>query len=743
MTTLHDISRSTLVAAATLERLARGSLTGIGPLDALAEGDVVQIVPWEHAAGTRPPLVEHAYRAVAVNLAGLETFDDGAFPSLTADERASLISTLAVLDRFGLVPIVRLALLLLDFAKGGSAARREAWSALGADLTVHNVAAATILTAQGDLDALDVAPVLRDLLTQLVATHGLAGQYVRGETPTRAFEPWVNWLRAHAMALGAVLGVTSSQAVTLAGNTMHMVDVLDTEAVRPGLVNTRILNGLRDMRDLWIGAVIHPEQLDQADPLRARFRRLRNQSIRNGEPVTHVDQVLSGLGEHGVWLEAMLRGTQLWYFEPATHRLSSEAAARLLLLALGQAAHADAVDTTQMFHVSFQPLVATLGEADARTTYRARLIETLLADTPLEVLRRGELPGTWLAAFLPKIGGTTAVALEVRMSEEADALVTLLALYQDRSSVAFHQILKLLCDAYGLRKDEFDRLANEANYLTTMNAARSDKERMLDYVVPGTIVEIGPGGGVILDLLAARFPESEVIGLDVSRAVVNELHRRQQVEQCRWTVVEGDAFELSNHVAHADTVILCSLLHEISSYIPYDGKLFQLEPVRDLLRACWATLRPGGRIVIRDGVRPPPGVRTITFLDPAGPDFLRRFQAEFEGLAIEVTWLDERTARMPSAHAMEFLYCYTWGAASYPYEVRELYGLLERDAYEAAVLGWLEGARAIELPADLRSYLQRGYIDGLANKIALTDGEGVPVALPDSNALLVFEKSAV
>ena len=36
---------------------------------------------------------------------------------------------------------------------------------------------------------------------------------------------------------------------------------------------------------------------------------------------------------------------------------------------------------------------------------------------------------------------------------------------------------------------------------------------------------------------------------------------------------------------------------------------------------------------------------------------------------------------------MEFLYTYTWGPASFPYEVRELYGILEYDDYVAPSLG--------------------------------------------------------
>src|SRR6185503_20736951 len=98
--------------------------------------------------------------------------------------------------------------------------------------------------------------------------------------------------------------------------------------------------------------------------------------------------------------------------------------------------------------------------------------------------------------------------------------------YETRSQVAYHTMLKALCDLYGLRKDELDRVANEANYLASMNAAKSDKQRILDFVKPGTIVEIGPGGGVVLDLLEQRFPDSEIIGVDLSREVVAALEGR-------------------------------------------------------------------------------------------------------------------------------------------------------------------------------------------------------------------------
>ncbi len=744
MTTLSEIARSTLVAAAALEKVGRGVVLGLMPLDALAEGTLVDFVAWEHDAGTRPPLVEHAYRAVGRNLAALETQSSDAFTALSMDERLGLSGTVSIIDRFKLLPVVRLALVLLDFAKGGSEERRFGWETKGADLTVHNIAASQVLRAEGTLVGAEFDPVLEELLLQMIANHGLAGQFARGETPVAAFRPWVQWLIENDSALAKAIGVNASQAVTLACNAMHLIDAMDTEAVREGLVDDRLLGELRNVRDFWIGAVMRPERLDEHEDLRSRFGRLRRQALEAGEPVARLDAALTVAAPHLEWMNRLLVNAQLWYFEPATHALSSEAALRLLVLGLGQADRNDAVDCARPFHLSFQPLVNALGASDTRTAYRVRLIEALLLKWDLDSLARGEFPADLLAGFSPRIGGTTAVALELQTTPEADALVTLLALYEGRSSVAFHQILKLLCDAYDLRKDEFDRLANEAQYLATMNAARSDKERMLDFVVPGTIVEVGPGGGVVLDLLEARFDDSDIVGLDLSDAVVTELERRRGREGHSWRIVKGDAFEIGDIIGAgtANTVIFCSLLHEIYSYVESEGRKFQMEPVQALLRAAYDALADGGRIIIRDGVKPPPGVRILDFLDPDGPDFLRRFQAEFEGREIGVEWLDDTRARMSAPDAMEFLYCYTWGPASFPYEVREQYGIMERDEYERAVLEWLPGARAVDVPDDLRSYLQPGYETGLASKVRLSDGEGSPVPLPDSNAIWVFEKAA-
>ena len=110
-----------------------------------------------------------------------------------------------------------------------------------------------------------------------------------------------------------------------------------------------------------------------------------------------------------------------------------------------------------------------------------------------------------------------------------------------------------------------------------------------------------------------------------------------------------------------------------------------------------------------------------------------------------MTRLPDGRIELDTADAMEFLYTYTWGPASFPYEVREQYGVMRYEQYTAAMIEWLGGAthaRLIEVPLAHRSYLQPGYQQGLAGKVALFDENDLPTALPDSNCLIVVEKVA-
>lgn len=741
----------------------------------------------EHDRGTGRPLLDHLDRVLSRKLAGVELADRAVFQqddALSADAFAREAARWKSLSAAGLAQCVRLALVHLDFAKGGTAAQRETWrSRFGVDLTVHNLAARAILEkasppghdAPGILAAfpeLAAKPALAGLVLALVESHGLTGQAVRGETPLAAFAPFVRWLRRDAPALAAALMRRTPEEVrALALDAFHLVNVCDTAGVREGLltdalvvemlgVETRVADvaargaspeGIEAelaAADDAAWARLFPDREEDRSRARLvdRLRRLRAGRLAAGEPPQLLESAVGALSPGTTAkLVALLASVQLWYAEAGTSSLSPGAQLKVIVLGLA-AAVKRATDPGATLHVSLLPLVDQLHASAGRAApYRVRVVEAMLAPLPVEALLDGAVPGGALGTLEISLGGTIAAAVDFSESEEAGALFTLLAIYESKSSAAFHQTLKTLCDVYGLRKDEFDRLANESTYLEHMNSSRSDKARMLDWVKPGRIVEVGPGGGVVLDLLEERFPQSEVIGIDVSRLVVEALGTRKTKERKRWSVVEADAFQLPVVLKDkkADTIVFCSVLHEIYSYVE---PKFHLEQVRDLLQASWRALAPGGRIVIRDGVQPPPGERILRFVAPDARGFFDLFVKQFEGRQITFEPVPGHAdrVRLSSADAMTFLYIYCWGPASFPYEIREQYGVLPYEEYKARMLGWLsatgEAAAAVALPAEFASYLQPGYETGLAGKIELFDGNGKPARLPDSNALWVFEK---
>ncbi|MGN6104084.1 MAG: methyltransferase, partial [Kofleriaceae bacterium] len=596
--------------------------------------------------------------------------------------------------------------------------------------------------------------VLGKLAIALVEAHGLAGQHVRGEGPLAMFAPLVATLRDLAPALGRVLDRPAAEAVALALDALHVLDACDTGAVREGLLDDELIDRLLAVRDRLAGVCVAPAWASPERALAAlapppdrraladRLRALRAGRQRAGEPAAAVDDAVAALGDTELAaLAPALATCQLWYCEAATGGLSPSAQLAVLAAAVG-AARAIGVDVTRPWHAQLRPLVARLHGDAAEARYRTRLVEAALAGTPVRALLTGGArlgPLGTLSARLAHPTDLDAIVVDYVETAESAALITLLGLYETRSQVAYHAMLKSLCDLYGLRKDELDRVANEANYLATMNAARSDKQRMLDFVVPGRIVEIGPGGGIVLDLLEQRFPDSEVIGVDLSREVVAALAQRARSGGHRWRIVHGAAEQLAAHTGGpVDTVVCCSILHEVYSY---GEPRFALASVQRVVEAAFAALRPGGRLVIRDGVMPPPGIRRFAMRAPDVRPTLALYAAQFEGRPIRFTELAPDRVEMTTADAMEFLYTYTWGPASFPYEVRELYGILPYDDYVAQLIAWCGGERAARVVDNpLRSYLQPGYAEHLAGKIELTDEHDRAVALPDSNCLIVIER---
>ncbi len=747
--------------------IARAIIAAFPEVAALAAIAPAQV---EHDAGTDRPLLDHvATRLLARKLRGLEERDLARFQDhgLSPEAFARLCDVLERVRAARLLPMLRAAIVHLDIAKTASTALRAEWTAKNITLDVHNEASAQILRANDRTRTWSLPDAHAKLSLALIEAHGLAGQHVRGEGPIGMYAAFVTALRELG-ATGDANDARSDRAndgandrtndrsivrsfdASLALDALHVLDACDTAAVREGLLTDALVEKLAHVR-AQLGVVC-----SAPDPLRAlaaaapspdrtwlahRLRALRAGRQAAGEPASAVDAAVNAVGDQELAaLLPALATCQLWYCESATSGLSPSAQLGVLAAAVG-AARTIGVDVTRMWHAQLRPLVARLRGDSSAVRYRLRLVEAAIASTPIRTLVTGGASLGPLGTLSARLGHPTdldTIVVDYSDTDESAALVTLLGVYETRSQVAYHTMLKALCDLYGLRKDEFDRVANEANYLATMNAAKSDKQRMLDFVTPGTIVEIGPGGGVVLDLLEQRFGDSEIIGVDLSREVIAALEGRAKSTRARWRVVLGAAEDLATLVPAADTVVFCSILHEVYSY---SEPRFQLASVEAVVRAAYAVLRPGGRIVIRDGVMPPPGTRRIEMIAPDMRPTLELYCAQFEGRRITYTDLSPTRIEMSAPDAMEFLYTYTWGAASFPYEVRELYGILPYDEYVQTLLAWCgPTARVVDNP--LRSYLQPGYRDNLAGKIRLTDEHDQPVDLPDSNCLIVIERGS-
>lgn len=636
--------------------------------------------------------------------------------------------------------LVTIVLAFSDVSKGGSVEQKAAWAKrLGVDGTVHNEDSAIILD---DVfrRVLSKAPLSEDgrLASEaraLCAATGLVGMRLRGEVSRDALAPLHDLLRE---------GDTDRLAGAWA-----IINRAETAAVRDGLLTPELEAAFEEEERAILLTAMSIDLM--RSPLSDRVARMRGGALMTRESAHDVERVLDALRGVRRVLEGRLARAQIWYAEAAIGALSLDAAVRLLLYCTGAALRAG-IDTTRPWHLDLLGLVGELREADgAPRRHPARLLEVILESTRYDKLMQGQLAQDDSPRFtLPSTkGGEQALRFELRPSREAAALLTLLDVYETKASAQFHATLKALSDLYGLRKDDFDRVSNEASYLAAMNGARSDKARMLDFVIPGTIVEVGPGGGVVLELLAERFAGSRIVGIDSSLAVVEAFRERQGPAEAPFELVHGDAFQLPERFGEGEltTVVFCSVLHEIFSYCERGDppRRFQIEAVDEIIAAAFRALGKGGRIVIRDGLMPKREPRVLEFLDASWAEGFRLFVRDYEPRRIAFEQLDARRVKLDAADLFEFLTTYTWGPASFPYEIREQRAVLPRDEYVARLLAVCvkacPGARAREIDVGpLASYLQPGYPAHLAPFVRITDASGAEVSMPDVNGVWVIEK---
>lgn len=286
----------------------------------------------------------------------------------------------------------------------------------------------------------------------------------------------------------------------------------------------------------------------------------------------------------------------------------------------------------------------------------------------------------------------------------------------------------------------------EARYFERMAKSLQDKIKIVEHlpnVVPGapapTVLDIGAGGGEFANTLSEM--GYNVTAIDASDDAVMRI--RESFPHITTAKL------LANHVDNLglekfDAVVCSSILHEVFSYGDDSHGKGDYDSLDSAFHTFFKVLKPGGRIIIRDGVLPVNwnDKGTITLLD--GHEEYAVFiylkmcpfsngYSETNGDLVNLNKIAPKTFEGNVRSLLEFSYTYTWGFDSYPRETQELYAVKTLDEYcELLSKHGFTVTHAEE-------YLQPGYPAHLKDMIRLNVND-VEDEWFNSNAIWVAEK---
>ncbi len=589
-----------------------------------------------------------------------------------------------------------------DVAKAGSKVSRKSWKKKGYNLFCHNIGSSQIYS-ENNKD---------EIVRILIKTHGLVGQYIKGEVKLDK----------------------NIELYNLIKNKKIKKDVLNKVLV---ILNQCIISGLsedlysrvKDNINATINKIINGK-LEEEDNYIIRLKRLVKKL--NSDNINYLKELDKDIINK---LNNLFNKVELWYFDGALNDFNIEEIIKILLIC-------ERNINNEIYHLSFENLMNSLyldyKDKKEINIYKKRIIEFYLKSINFEdIINNNISPNPHITYYVKKSNKT--IEFNFKFSIEATKLIEFceVALTSD---VLYQKATYLLYDLFGFRRDSYDRFYNELNYLNTMNSGKNEKAIILNYIVGKRVLDVGPGGGVLLDLIESTNKNYDIWGIDLSQNVIDKLNERKTSENHKWNIVKGDALNLTKYFGKnsVDTIVYSSIIHELYSYIPFEGKKFNKETIKKSLQEAYEILKAGGRIIIRDGIMSDPktAYRLIEFKNIDDIKILERYCNDFKGRNVTFEKVNENTVKMLINDAMEFLYTYTWGEQSYPLEVQEQFGYFTLDEYISFIKENLVNSEIIESKA----FLQEGYEKNLLNKISIFDENGTVVKLPDSTSLIVIEK---
>lgn len=283
---------------------------------------------------------------------------------------------------------------------------------------------------------------------------------------------------------------------------------------------------------------------------------------------------------------------------------------------------------------------------------------------------------------------------------------------------------------------------NQGVYLDRMDTSIGDKAKILQWVNPNdSVLDIGTGRLAIPRLLNKKYPNVEVSAIEASSGIYEEdKEYLMNNPELKCHLCKSDFFTYMTRCEKTyDCIIFCAVMHEIFSYTRFRGSYYNKDIIDEVLWWSANHLKPGGRIIIRDPIRPTSdAIVSVKIIDKELISLAEDFIQCFKGTDFVYEIAKPGFYKIPYSSVMELLYTITWGAKSFPYEVKEQLGYFNYP-------DWLNSAAKLHYETGMvlshfESYLQPGYIENLKGKVQIIDERGKEAQLPDSNAILIFTK---
>lgn len=169
---------------------------------------------------------------------------------------------------------------------------------------------------------------------------------------------------------------------------------------------------------------------------------------------------------------------------------------------------------------------------------------------------------------------------------------------------AVAQIRRLFHDPILTESGDLTETRDYGTYTRAMTSAIDFKyQEIAPFLRPGKIVDEGCADGALLERIAEDFPDSDLIGIDLSAEMLARAREAQRAGRFGKAFVFFQQRNLMTPISdaeanQADTILCNSTVHELWSY----GQ--GVETVRAYLRGKHKQLRPGGCLVVRDVVGP-------------------------------------------------------------------------------------------------------------------------------------------